>query len=311
MGGVADLLDRTGKRIAAAGVPLGRFSTSSKCKTGLALASRSRQRRARFSGPSLLGWPPSPRPAYPPPGQSGRIYFLKCRISAFFVGELQTGGRALPCGRSFPDRLRLRLCLLLYKCAGLPPGRCAPRAGLPPWQQALSRRRGRFPAPWLLILVPPRPWQGFPPPRRHGSFSAPSLSGAFSSFIGNYHPFHRDRYRTQAPVSIMPRYTGRWDTPGEGRPHCPGFSAAGPVRPCARSCGGLHRARHCPEDTSVHPFGKPMSHSTQSGFSAAVFGYRLLLERSSAPTGSRPSSLGSKADGFKVERNPSDATGVR
>ena len=47
-----------------------------------------------------------------------------------------------------------------------------------------------------------------------------------------------------------------------------GFQPQGPVlrvlRYAGDACGFLS-----PEDTAVHPWGKPMSHSTQSGFSAA------------------------------------------
>ena len=65
-----------------------------------------------------------------------------------------------------------------------------------------------------------------------------TLSGAFNSFICHHLPFRRDRYRHRRR-SRSPRYSGKWDRPGAGRPRSPGFSAAGPARPCARSCGGL------------------------------------------------------------------------
>ena len=53
-----------------------------------------------------------------------------------------------------------------------------------------------------------------------------------------------------------------------------------------------------------------MSHSTQSGFSAAVSDTGCSWEMICADR--FPSYFaGSKADGFKVERKPSDATGVR
>ena len=53
-----------------------------------------------------------------------------------------------------------------------------------------------------------------------------------------------------------------------------------------------------------------MSHSTQSGFSAAVSDTgcsRAIICADRFPS----SFFWSKAEGFKVERNPSDATGVR
>ena len=68
-----------------------------------------------------------------------------------------------------------------------------------------------------------------------------TLSGAFNSFICHHLPFRRDRYRHRRR-SRSPRYSGKWDRPGAGRPRSPGFSAARPARPCARSCGGPLRA---------------------------------------------------------------------
>ena len=79
-----------------------------------------------------------------------------------------------------------------------------------------------------------------------------------------------------------------------------GFQPQGPVlrvlRYAGDACGFLS-----PEDTAVHPWGKPMSHSTQSGFSAAfsdrgcswciTWAERLL-----------DGDLPRKAVGFRVER---------
>ena len=67
-----------------------------------------------------------------------------------------------------------------------------------------------------------------------------TLSGAFNSFIGNHRPFHRGRY-PHKPRSLLPRYSGRWDMPGEDRPHSQAFSVAGRGRPSFRSYGGRPR----------------------------------------------------------------------
>ena len=57
---------------------------------------------------------------------------------------------------------------------------------------------------------------------------------------------------------------------GLGRADCvaQGFQAQGPVLRVISYAGDICGFLS-PEDTAVHPFGKPMSHSTQSGFSAA------------------------------------------
>ena len=47
-----------------------------------------------------------------------------------------------------------------------------------------------------------------------------------------------------------------------------GFQPQGPVLRVLRYAGDVCGLLS-PEDTAVHPWGKPMSHSTQSGFSAA------------------------------------------
>ena len=79
-----------------------------------------------------------------------------------------------------------------------------------------------------------------------------------------------------------------------------GFQPQGPVFRVLGDPGDALRLGG-PEDTAVHPWGKPMSHSTQSGFSAAFsesgFSWWMICaDRLAAGDFSR------KAAGFRVER---------
>lgn len=58
---------------------------------------------------------------------------------------------------------------------------------------------------------------------------------------------------------------------GLGRAYCISkcFQTESPPLNLFRHTGNILRLFQ-PEDTSVHPFGKPISHSTQSGFNAAL-----------------------------------------
>ena len=77
------------------------------------------------------------------------------------------------------------------------------------------------------------------------SATAPSLvifwttfARAFRWSMAVHLPFRKGiRHRT-APVRFW-KCSGKWDTPGAGRRHCPGFSDAAPGSPCASSCGGF------------------------------------------------------------------------
>ena len=79
-----------------------------------------------------------------------------------------------------------------------------------------------------------------------------------------------------------------------------GFQPQGPPVHPLRHAGDSFRLPG-PEDTSVHPWGKPMSHSTQSGFKATVSdtGFSRLI---SCAERLAEGELFRKADGFSVER---------
>ena len=79
-----------------------------------------------------------------------------------------------------------------------------------------------------------------------------------------------------------------------------GFQPQGPVLRVLRYAGDVLRLAG-PEDTAVHPFGKPMSHSTQSGFSAA-FSDRGCSWWITCAERLLDGDLPRKAVGFKVER---------
>ena len=115
MGGVDDLMDRSGKWIVPQ-ASVGAFLHFFKVKL-----------RFAFSGcfvKNTLGTEDFLC------GDSGRCrvqpvrrtvgtvnVFPKCGIGTFFLGELQTGGRALPCGRTIPHRLSVSL--FRFSCAFL------------------------------------------------------------------------------------------------------------------------------------------------------------------------------------------------
>mgnify|MGYP007102640205 CR=1 FL=1 len=95
----------------------------------------------------------------------------KCGIGTFFLGKLQTGGRALPCGRTIP--YRLGVSLFRFSCG-------FPLMAFRRTQGKISRSASRFfrrsgqlrfrlPAADMFHLSP---WQDFRIPHRHGSFSA-------------------------------------------------------------------------------------------------------------------------------------------
>ena len=144
VGGKADLLDRTGKGVLpqlsvgtllhflksqAGFTPAGRFIKDTLCFQDL------------LCGDGLLCGIQLIRRLVGAPD-----IFLQCRISTFFLGELQTGGRAFPCRRSLPDGFRLRLCLLL--CG--PSGACLgdmPRRSLGGGSRFLPAGKVRFRVP--------------------------------------------------------------------------------------------------------------------------------------------------------------------
>ena len=115
MGGVDDLMDRSGKRIVPQ-ASVGAFLHFFKVKLRLA-----------FSG-CLVKNTLGAKDFLCGDGCFCRIQFVcrtvgtvnvfpKCGIGTFFLGELQTGGRALPCGRTIPHRLGVSL--FRFSCAFL------------------------------------------------------------------------------------------------------------------------------------------------------------------------------------------------
>ena len=107
MGGVDDLMDRSGKRIVPQ-ASIGAFLHFFKVKL-----------RFAFSGclvkntlgtENFLCGDGGFRRVQPVRRTVGTVNVLpKCGIGTFFLGELQTGGRALPCSRTIPYRLGVSL----------------------------------------------------------------------------------------------------------------------------------------------------------------------------------------------------------
>ena len=107
MGGVDDLMDRSGKWIVPQ-ASVGAFLHFFKVKLHLAfsgcLVKNSLGTENFLCGDSGLCR------VQPVRRTVGTVdIFSKCGIGAFFLGELQTGGRALPCGRTIPHRLGISL----------------------------------------------------------------------------------------------------------------------------------------------------------------------------------------------------------
>ena len=130
MGGVDDLMDRPGKRIVPQ-VSVGAFLHFFKVKL-----------RFAFSGclvkntlgtENFLCGDSGFRRVQPVRRTVGTVDVLpKCGIGTFFLGELQTGGRALPCGRAVPHRLGVSLfrlsCVFLLMVLRCTQGKVSSRA---------------------------------------------------------------------------------------------------------------------------------------------------------------------------------------
>ena len=115
MGGVDDLMDRSGKRIVPQ-ASIGTFLHFFKVKLRLAfsgcLVKNTLGTENFLCGDSGLCR------VQPVRRTVGTVDVLsKCGIGTFFLGKLQAGGRALPCGRTIPHRL----CVSLFRlsCAFL------------------------------------------------------------------------------------------------------------------------------------------------------------------------------------------------
>ena len=107
MGGVGDLMDRPGKRIvpqASVWAFLHFFKVKLRFAFSGCLVKNTLGTENFFCGDSgLCRVQPIRRTV-------GTVDVLsKCGIGMFFLGELQTGGRALPCGRTIPYRLGVSL----------------------------------------------------------------------------------------------------------------------------------------------------------------------------------------------------------
>ena len=115
MGGVDDLMDRPGKRIvsqASVGALLHFFKVKLRFAFSGCLVKNTLGTENFLCGDGGLCR------AQPIRRTLGTVdAFSKCGIGAFFLGELQTGGRALPCGRTIPYRLDVSLFRL--SCAFL------------------------------------------------------------------------------------------------------------------------------------------------------------------------------------------------
>ena len=115
MGGVDDLMDRPGKRIvpqASVGAFLHFFKVKLRFAFSGCLVKNTLGTKNFLCGDSgLCRVQPIRRTV-------GTVDVLsKCGIGTFFLGKLQTGGRALPCGRTIPHRLGVSLFRL--SCAFL------------------------------------------------------------------------------------------------------------------------------------------------------------------------------------------------
>ena len=115
MGGVDDLMDRSGKRIvpqASIGAFLHFFKVKLRFAFSGCLVKNTLGTENFLCGDSGLCR------VQPVRRTVGTVnVFPKCGIGTFFLGELQTGGRALPCGRTIPHRLGISLFSL--SCAFL------------------------------------------------------------------------------------------------------------------------------------------------------------------------------------------------
>ena len=140
MGGVDDLMDRPGKRIvpqASVGAFLHFFKVKLRFAFSGCLVKNTLGTENFLCGDSgLCRVQPIRRTV-------GTVDVLsKCGIGTFFLGELQAGGRALPCGRTIPHRLGVSLfrlsCAFLLMVLRRTQGKVSNRAS------RFFRRSGQF-----------------------------------------------------------------------------------------------------------------------------------------------------------------------